>query len=110
MAKKRAATAAYKTIFIDVARQDMSLSSHQDSKDEDPHFSVLFSGTAQDGAFESQEIVFQISRHVPLEGGSKSYGSLIQSKPQPAFVVMAGPEKFAHIVTLIAAKAIKEIY
>lgn len=98
------------TLFADVTEQDMSMSGHQEAPDNHAHLSVQFKAMARDGLFKGQEIELQITRKIDYDITNKYTGALINSTPCPLFTVSTDTERFGHVVTLIAAKSIKELY
>lgn len=102
--------APFHILFADVTLQDMTLSGHQEAPDTPSHLSVQFVGIVKDGVFKGQDLELQISRDLNYDVTKKYAGTLFQSKPCLMFGVSTDTERFAHLVTLIATKAIKELY
>lgn len=97
-------------LFADVTQQDMTLTGHQEPPDAPSHLSIQFTGIVKDGVLKGQDVELQISRDLNYDVSKKYAGALFQSKPCLMFSVITDSERFAHLVTLIAAKAIKELY
>ena len=100
----------FHTLYADVIQQDMALSGHQEAPDTHPHLSIQFVAIARDGLFKDQKFELQILRDLNFDMANKYVGALFQSKPCLMFGISTDSERFGHLVTLITAKAIKELY
>ena len=97
-------------LFADITNQNMSIHGSQEEPDTESHLSVSIQAIARDGLFKGQELDLQISRKQDFDETNKYAGALFQSKPRLMFAVSTTPERFGYIVSLIAQKALKEIY
>ena len=97
-------------LFADVNRQNMIISPHAIEGETEPHRSVEIIGKARSGPFSGQTIELQISGSQNFNPHERYCGVLITTQPNPIFIVKIDLVSFGHIVTLIAAKAIKELY
>ena len=88
----------------------MAIHGSQEEPDTESHLSISIKAIAGDGMFEGQKFDLQISRKHDFDETNKYAGALFQSKPSLMFGVSTNPERFGHIVSLIANKALKEIY
>ena len=97
-------------LFADITKQNMSIHGSQVDSDTESHLSVSIQAIPRDGLFKGQDLDFQISRKRDFDETNPYAGTLFQSKPSLMFGVSTNPERFGHIVSLIANKALKEIY
>ena len=97
-------------LFADITNQNMSIHGSQEEPDTESHLSISIQANARDGMFEGQKLDLQISRKYDFDETTPCAGALFQSKPSLMFGVSTNPERFGHIVSLIANKALKEIY
>ena len=97
-------------LFADVSRQNMIISPHAIEGETEPHRSVGLIGKVRSGLFSGQSIELQISGSQNFNPHERYCGVLITTQPHPIFSVKIDLVSFGHIVTLIAAKAIKELY
>lgn len=88
----------------------MAIHGSQEEPDTESHLSISIKAIAGDGMFEDQKFNLQISRKHDFDETNNYAGALFQSKPSLMFGVSTNPERFGHIVSLIANKALKEIY
>ena len=97
-------------LYADVIRQDMTISAYALEPETEPHLSVNIVGNVRSGIFAGQMIEFQISASSHFSPQDPYCGVLITTQPQPIFSVRIDPQRFAHIVTLIANKAVQELF
>ena len=97
-------------LFADVSRQNMIILPHAIEGETEPHRSVGLIGKARSGPFSGQTIELQISGSQNFNPHERYCGVLITTQPNPIFSVKIDLVSFGHIVTFIAAKAIKELY
>ncbi|MEP3890730.1 MAG: hypothetical protein ABJN69_09690 [Hellea sp.] len=88
----------------------MMISPHVIDGETEPHRSVGIIGKARSGLFSGQTIELQISGAQQFNPDEHYCGVLITTQPNPIYSVKIDLVSFGHIVTLIAAKAIKEFY
>jgi hypothetical protein len=97
-------------IFADITDQNMSIHGHQEEPDTESHLSVSIKAIIRDGTFKDQELELQISRKSDFDETHAYAGALFQSKPILMFGISTTAERSGHLVTLIAHKALKEVY
>ena len=97
-------------LFADVNRQNMIISPHAIEGETESHRSVCLIGKARSGLFNGQTIELQISGSRNFNPHENYCGVLITTQPHLIFSVKIDLVSFGHIVTLIAVKAIKELY
>ena len=97
-------------LFADVNCQNMIISPHAIEGETEPHRSVGIIGKARSGLFSGQSLELQISGSQKFNPHERYCGVLITTQPHPIFSVRIDLVSLGHIVTLIAAKAIKELY
>ena len=100
----------FHTLFADITHQEMTISGHQEDQDIESHLSIKIIAIAKDGPFKDEELELQISRRLDFDRANPYVGALFQSKPSLMFGVFTDTERFGHLVTLISAKALKELY
>ena len=94
----------------DVKTQDMSISGYPQDPLLPTHLSVQIGAIVRNGDYKGKELELQVSRDPDYDVTSHYPGALFQSKPCLMFVVKTDSERFDHLVTLIAAKALKDLY
>ena len=94
----------------DVRTQDMSISGYPQDPLLPTHLSVQIGAIVRNGDYKGKELELQVSRDPDYDVTSQYPGALFQSKPCLMFVVKTDSERFDHLVTLIAAKALKDLY
>jgi len=94
----------------DVRTQDMSISGYPQDPLLPAHLSVQIGAIVRTGDYTGKELELQVSRDPKFDITSHYPGTLFQSKPCLMFVVKTDTERFDHLVTLIAAKALKDLY
>ena len=97
-------------LFADITNQNMSIHGSQEEPDTESHLSVSIKAIARDGLFEGQKLDLQISRKRDFDETNPYAGALFQSKPSLMFGVTTNSERFGYLVSLIANKALKEVY
>ena len=94
----------------DVKTQDMSISGYPQDPLLPTHLSVQIGAIVRNGDYKGQELELQVSRDPDYDVTSHYPGALFQSKPCLMFTVKTDSERFGHLVTLIAIKALKDLY
>ena len=94
----------------DVRTQDMSISGYPQDPLLPAHLSVQIGAIVRTGDYTGKELELHVSRDPKFDITSHYPGALFQSKPCLMFTVKTGSERFDYLVTLIAAKALKDLY
>jgi len=97
-------------LMADISRQNMMISPHSIEGETEPHRSVNIEGNVRSGLFSGQTIELQISGSQEFNPHERYCGVLITTQPNPIFAVRIDLISFGHIVSLIAGKALKELY
>jgi len=97
-------------LYALVTWQDMTVSGNSETYKTGTHLSIEIIATVSDGAFKDRTVELHIFPEKDFDGTEKYVGGLYQCKPAMQFVVKTDIERFGHIVTLTAAKAIKEVF
>ena len=94
----------------DVRTQDMSISGYPQDPLLPTHLSVQIGAIVRNGDYTGKELELQVSCDPDYDVTSHYPGALFQSKPCLMFVVKTHSERFDYLVTLIATKALKDLY
>lgn len=93
-----------------VLKQNMSVSSNPNLSKNAQMMTIQISGIVLTGKFKDKELQLQISRDLNFDISEKYHGALIYIKPELSFVVSTSSDSFSNITTLIASKALMEVY
>jgi len=88
----------------------MTVSGSRQSFGAESLLSIHITAVVSDGQFKNRELRLNIARKSDFDYTEKYVGGLWQCKPEMLFDIHTDIERFGHLVTLIAAKAFKEVY